>query len=321
MAKISTAAATPVSPRRYATFTTATTKLSSDINLKSPDNNNKAGKKERKPLFLSLLSKISSSKSSNRSRSPFPSPSPCSSSSTPQQGSTVAPRHSNPLSPTTSTSLVSINLKPAEYLQRIKRLLAQSRKPSSPLSSSNPPSPKAIGKENNNTNNEKKNNDDDIINAHHEPQHQTDEITPQPAAANPTNNTPKPPQPQQQTRSSSPLLPPIFQNGLIGPSKDSKFLKTFLRPSLPKSNTPLTQYNIEALQAELETQGKSRGAIDASKPLAPDDVFDELLELSRSARCLGTEEQDRTREKLVTGVEKWLGAVEEGDDAVDTAQT
>ncbi|OJD10815.1 hypothetical protein AJ78_08274 [Emergomyces pasteurianus Ep9510] len=341
----------PTTHRHYATY--ASLRPSSGDKTRENDRNGhdkskKDSKKDSKTSILTLLGKLSKSGSSSRSQSPFPSPSPYSSSSAPPQpGSTTTPRLSSPLSPPTSTSLASINLKPAEYVRRIKRLLLHPRKvPPSPLSTSSHPSspkqaiernnmqhdiiasadndlrrsrpilptqtpintttaspnhPNIIHNKNNNNNNNK--NDDDNNN--------NDDIT--------NNEIPT----QNQPRSSppSPLLPPLLQPSLLAnpsttSSKENRFLKTFLRSSPPRSNTPLTQFNIATLQAELDgrTGVAGFGTRDVSKPnpLGGDD-YDELLELGRSARAVGRldEEQNRSREKLVCGVERWLGGVVE----------
>ncbi|OAX80654.1 hypothetical protein ACJ72_05005 [Emergomyces africanus] len=345
----------PNSPTTHRHYGTRVSLTPNNQNKTKDNNQNKHHKNTgSKSSILTLLGKLSKSKSksSSRSQSPFPSPSPYSASSTPpQQGSTTAPRLSSPLSPPTSTSLVSINLKPAEYVRRIKRLLAHSRKaPPSPLStSSHPPSPihhverntiqylpqsndiiasidndlrrqsqilptqtttfpnhpNIIHNNDNNTNNDNENNDNTDNNNNNE---------------NPTH--------QNQTRaSSSPLLPPFIQPpGLLlttpPTSKESRFLKTFLRSSPPRPSIPLTPFNIATLQAELDGRPgvAGFGARDVSKPnpLGEDggggDDYDELLELGRSARAAGRadEEQSRSREKLVGRVEKWLGGVEVG---------
>ncbi|PGH29980.1 hypothetical protein GX50_07280 [[Emmonsia] crescens] len=333
----------PTTPRHYATYTSLKPTRENIRNGHDKDKD-KDNKKGRKKSILTLLGNLSKSKSSSRSQSPFPSPPPYSSSSTPpQQGSTIAPRLSNPLSPPTSTSLVSINLKPAEYVRRIKRLLAHSRKvPPSPLStSSHSPSPKHIAERNGiqnipNGNTINANADNEL-----QRQGQTQPIkTPTTPPNHPdknhnnnnnynnhnnnnnnnTNNNENPT--QNQTRSSSPLLPPALQPSLLltpSTSKESRFLKTFLRSSPSRSNTPLTQFNIATLQAELDGRPRAAGrtgARDVSKPnpLGADggDDYDELLELGRSARAAGRgeAEHDRSREKLVCGVERWLGGVE-----------
>ncbi|OJD20265.1 hypothetical protein ACJ73_08403, partial [Blastomyces percursus] len=136
----------PTTPPRYAAYSSL--KPSRENRTKENDRNgqdmDKDTKNGRKMSVLALLGKLSKSRDTNRSQSPF-SPPPYSSSSTPPwRDSTTAPRLSNPLSPPTSTSLVSINLKPAEYVRRIKRLLTNSKRPPPfplPQSPPHPPSP------------------------------------------------------------------------------------------------------------------------------------------------------------------------------------
>ncbi|PGH17190.1 hypothetical protein AJ79_01328 [Helicocarpus griseus UAMH5409] len=316
-------------PRHYATYPAGNPSKEDEIKNNNADRLDKQNKKERKRSLFALLGKLSSSRSSSRSPSPFPSPPPlCSSPSTPPQlDSTEARRASHPLTPPTSTSLVSINLKPAEYVQRIKSLLANSRKaPPSPLtSSSHHSAPNNVDHVEANRNRQYR---DNVADGDGEP-HRRSQMIPIKRMI-PTSpvlseskiynndstgrNTAKPA--QDQTRTPSPLLPPAPQTTLLTPLKESKFC-TFLR-SPPRSNTPLTQYNIDSLQAELAGKPEAaRGAIDVSKPnplgADGDDDYDELLELGRSARGLGRDEEfSRSREKLVNGVEKWLNGVQEG---------
>ncbi|PGH07980.1 hypothetical protein GX51_01420 [Blastomyces parvus] len=341
----------PTTPPRFAAYSSL--KPARENKTKEKNRNeqdmDKDTKKARKMSVLALLGKLSRSKESSRSQSPF-SPPPYSSSSTPPWPGSTGPRLSNPLSPPTSTSLVSINLKPAEYVRRIKRLLANSKRPPpSPLppSSPHPPSPGHVEGSSNIQQNTANGNgvkpsaetssqrqsaipqpSQPILHMptlapHH--QHHLDRIHNNNAYNTSTSEIPNPP--QNPTRSSSPLLPPNIQPSLLlhNPStKESRFLKTFLRNSPPRSSTPVTQFNIATLQAELDgrvgpTGGRGGvGGRDVSKPnpLGPDggDDYDELLELGRSARGTSRleEEQERSKAKLVSGVERWLDGVEEG---------
>ncbi|KLJ09199.1 hypothetical protein EMPG_15374 [Blastomyces silverae] len=338
----------PTTPPRYAAYSSL--KPSRENGTKEKNRNgqdmDKDTKKGRKMSVLALLGKLSKSRDTSRSQSPF-SPPPYSSSSTPPwPGSTTAPRLSNPLSPPTSTSLVSINLKPAEYVRRIKRLLASSKRPPpSPLPRSppHPPSPGHVDGGNVQQNIPNGNGikpsaetslqrqsaipppTQPILHIPTLPPHHLDKIHNNNIYNTSTSEIPN--QPQNQTRSSSPLLPPNIQPSLLlhNPStKESRFLKTFLRNSPPRSSTPVTQFNIATLQAELDgrlgsTGGRGGvGVRDVSKPnplgLDGGDDYDELLELGRSARGASRleVEQERSREKLVSGVERWLDGVEDG---------
>ncbi|QSS49604.1 hypothetical protein I7I53_10006 [Histoplasma capsulatum var. duboisii H88] len=303
----------------------------------------KGNKQSRKMPILALLGKLSRSVSSSRSQSPI-SPPPYSSSTPPCPDSTTAPRLSNPLSPPTSTS-VSINLKPAEYVRRIKLLLASSKKiPPSPLpTSSHPPcndishnipnsngiktSPVCVLQHQDkipptapiNTLTPRQYDPDNLHDDTIHPSHNDIHDTTNPSNNKNTNTRQSPP------RSASPLLPPNVQpSSLYDPSftdKETRFLKTFLRNSPPRSITPLTQFNIATLQAELDGRSgpTGRGGVrDVSKPnpLGVDggDDYDELLELGRSARAAGQleREQEQSREKLVSWVQRWLGGIEPG---------
>ncbi|EGE78296.1 hypothetical protein RJZ56_007174 [Blastomyces dermatitidis] len=341
----------PTTPPRYGAYSSS---LNSSRENRTKENNrngqdmDKDTKKGRKMSVLALLGKLSKSRDTNRSQSPF-SPPPYSSSSTPPwHDSTTAPRLSNQLSPPTSTSLVSIHLKPAEYVRRIKRLLANSKRPPpSPLpqSSPHPPSPPGHVDGSNVQQNIPNNNGtkpgaetslqqqqntsppppQPILHFPTLPAHHADKIHNNNIYNTSTSEIPNPP--QNPTRSSCPLLPPDIQPSLLlhNPvNKESRFLKTFLRNSPPRSSTPVTQFNIATLQAELDGRlgpMGGRGCVgvrDVSKPnpLGPDggDDYDELLELGRSVRGTSRleEEQERSRKKLVSGVERWLDGVEDG---------
>ncbi|EEQ85238.2 uncharacterized protein BDCG_08507 [Blastomyces dermatitidis ER-3] len=139
-------------------------------------------------------------------------------------------------------------------------------------------------------------------------------------------------------RSQSPFSPPPYSSSSTPPWHDSttaprlsnqlspptstSLVSIHLKPA--ESSTPVTQFNIATLQAELDGRlgpMGGRGCVgvrDVSKPnpLGPDggDDYDELLELGRSVRGTSRleEEQERSRKKLVSGVERWLDGVEDG---------
>ncbi|ODH50393.1 hypothetical protein GX48_03508 [Paracoccidioides brasiliensis] len=329
-------------PRHYATYTSRAPCNETRVMGGVRDGYDKNNKKNRKRSFFSLLGKkISNSKPASPSQSPISSPPPHSSSSTPpHQGSTACPRLSNQLTPATSTSRVSFDRKPAEYFQRLKQLTHSRRGPSSPLSSSHPPSPKhAAGCNDKQDHRTAINIIDDASNSIGHPQRQNPLPPTQPMTVpiplnhpghndridinssnnNNNNNDGKPP--QDQPRTSSPLLPSPLQQSLLlnpSPSKESKFRKAFFRGSPPKSNTPLTQYNMAALQAELNGKpGAGCGVRDVSKPNPSGadggDDYDELLELGRSARgAMLEKELNLSRERLICGVKRWLSEVQEG---------